>query len=383
MRVLWVLHILNDGYRTTAVTILPFVARDLSLSLTHVGILGSSQTLIGTLLAIPSAYVAAKIGGYRLLVLSLVLYAAGFMGIGLSARLTGLLLFFYLGAIGFAFFHPVSFALVTRLSEPGKRGKNMGNFMALGDIGRVIIPSVALLVIPSAGWRPVMLILALIALAIYVAARMVTPGDIPIERSAMDAAMGKRNWLKSSLKLLADRRFVWVLLAAVGDTLASSSIYIYLPFLLLALGIEPSRLVLFTGAFFLGSLSGKSLLGRAVDAFGNIRVFMLSEVSMAVLLVLLVSHPPFLMLVLISYFLGAFTKGTSPVVQTLISEVIHEDHFEKAFGASETFIQIAGAVSILVSGILADHYGIGSVFYFSALLAIFAILPLIGLGSRR
>jgi len=45
---------LNDGVRTAVITLLPFMAKDISLSLAQVGFLGSSQPLIGALIALPT-----------------------------------------------------------------------------------------------------------------------------------------------------------------------------------------------------------------------------------------------------------------------------------------------------------------------------------------
>lgn len=377
LKILSLLHILNDGYRTTAVTILPFIAKDLSLNLTTVGVLGSSQTFIGTLLAVPSGYLAAKIGGFKLLLTSLILYSLGFVGISFSPHFLFIFLAFYLGAIGFAFFHPVSFALVTRLSEPAHRGKNMGNFMSLGDIGRMIIPSLALAAIPYIGWRMFMCIAAIVGFGIYAISRLYLRKEIRPEENKVAPDLGKRVWLKSSLLLLKEKHFRQTLFAAVGDTLASSNIYIYLPFLLLSRGIAATQLVLFTSAFFFGSLSGKALLGRGVDLYGNKKMFIFSEIAMAVTLLFLAVFHQFFIMLLISYILGLFTKGTSPVVQTLVSESIHESQYEKAFGTSETIIQMAGAFTIFISGILADLFGLSAVFYWSTGLALLATLPII------
>ena len=383
LKVLSLLHILNDGFRITVTTTLPFIAKDLSLSLTQIGILGSSQTFIGILFAIPSAYFAAKIGGFKLLIVSLLLYAVGFLGIGFSPNFFLLLLSIYIGAVGFAFFHPVSFALVTRLSAKGMRGKNMGTFISLGDIGRLLISALALLVIPWIGWRPVMIILSMVALNIYFFTQLFTFKEVPIVDNISPFGQEKRVWFKKFLVLLADHNFIRVLLTAMGDSLASSNIYTFLPFLLLARGITPAQLVIFTTVYFFGSLSGKFFSGRAVDTFGNKRVFIISEISMALVLLLLGITVSFPALVMISYLLGGFTKGTSPVVQTMISEVIHEEHFEKAFGVSETFIQIAAAMTIFISGLLADHFGITVVFYVSAVLAVLATVPILTFKTSK
>jgi len=191
------------------------------------------------------------------------------------------------------------------------------------------------------------------------------------------AHAGKRAWLRDILVLVKEKSFGVVLLSAVGDSLASSSIYVFLGFLLLSRGILPAQLALFTGAFVAGSLSGKTLLGMAVDAFGNRKVFVGSEIAMAVTLIMLVATGQLVLLVIISYLLGAFTRGTGPVIQTMISDVVHEKNFEKAYGVSESLIQVAGATSVLVAGVVADQFGVVAVFYVAAVLAVVATMPVL------
>lgn len=67
LKELLILHFLNDGVRTTIIVLLPLIAVDLSLSLTQVGFLGSSQPLIGALLALPTGYILGKLGGYKVI----------------------------------------------------------------------------------------------------------------------------------------------------------------------------------------------------------------------------------------------------------------------------------------------------------------------------
>ena len=382
LKILFALHILNDGYRTTVVSILPFVAIDLSLSLTQIGILGSSLSLIGMVLALPSGYIAARIGGFSLLTLSLLLYSLGFLGIAAAPHFLVLLLAFYATAVGFAFFHPVSFSLVMRLSPKEKRGKTIGNFTSVGDIGRIILPPLTLLLIPIFGWRVVVVGCALIGLGLYAVSQAVVRQRTDQSIFVTSENKGKRQWMWDLWGLLGQQQFRTVLFAAMGDSLASSCIYVFLAFLLLSRGIQPAQLVWFTGAFLVGSLSGKSLLGMAVDAFGNKRVFVVSELMMAVVLLFLVSAHHFGLFLIISYLLGIFTRGTGPVVQTMISDVVHEAHYEKAYGVSESLIQVAAVVSVMVAGVVADQFGVVAVYYMAAILATVATVPVILFDKR-
>lgn len=76
-----VLHFLNDGFRTTFVTLLPFIAKDLSLNLSTVGFLGSTQALLASFLSLPAGFLAARFGGVHFLTYLLIIYSLGAFGV--------------------------------------------------------------------------------------------------------------------------------------------------------------------------------------------------------------------------------------------------------------------------------------------------------------
>lgn len=71
IRSLEALYIVNNGYWAALTLLLPFLAKDLGLNLGEVGILSGMLTLMGIVLAIPASHLATKIGGFKILVFSL------------------------------------------------------------------------------------------------------------------------------------------------------------------------------------------------------------------------------------------------------------------------------------------------------------------------
>ena len=57
---------------------LPFIAQDMHLNLTAVGLLGTIMTSFGFFLALPGSYLATKVGGIRVLVASVFFYGMGY-----------------------------------------------------------------------------------------------------------------------------------------------------------------------------------------------------------------------------------------------------------------------------------------------------------------
>lgn len=376
VRELLTLHFINDGVRTTFVILLPFIAADLTINLATVGFLGATQPLLGSLLALPTGFIAAKTGGFHLLITLLIIYSLGALGIGLSFNVWMVILMFFVGAVGFGMFHTVGFSLVAKNSTENNIGRNMGDFTSIGEIGRVALPPLAVFSTSLIGWRITFVLIACIGFLAFIFFRFFTK---PHESHTF----AKNVLVKETFKefrghihaLFKIKKFLLVTTTAILDSLASSPIYVFLPFLLLAKGLNPWEYGFATGAFFIGSLFGKTLLGRAVDRMGNMQVFIVSELAMAGMLLFLPSLFNFVLLLIASALLGVFTKGTSPVVQTLFSKMADKEHYNKVYAISEFSIGMAAVITILVMGIVAQNLGISFVFYITASLALLAVIP--------
>ena len=375
------LHFLNDGVRTAILVLLPFVVKDMHLNFTQVGFLGSSQGFLAGLLAIPAGLLGARIGGYRLILLSLLLYSLGALGIGLSPNIFILMVMFYLTAGGFGMFHVIGYTLVSRMSQKTNIGRNLGNFTATGDIGRVALPALAVFLIPFFSWRIIYIGIALSGLLVY-GFLQISNRKGQITKTGQKEKETHYEWIKQATLLLRQKKLLLITAAAAIDGLAGTSIYIFLPFLLLYKGVTATILGVFTGIYFAGSLFGKSLLGRSADRFGNAKIFVIAELLMATCSILLAFSHQIFFLLIVAFLLGLFTRGTTPVVTTLFSEIVHADHYEKVFAVGEMFLGITASFAPIFMGIIADRLGITFVFYIAALLATLATLPILFLKKK-
>lgn len=365
------LHILNDGFKASLVLFLPTIAKEFAMSLTKVGFLGSVASSLEVVLAIPAGSFASKIGGKKVLVGTIFFCALGYFLTGVAPRYVFIIPAFLIAGIGFGMFHPVAFALVSRMFKEGERGKQLGNFTALGDLGRVGLSSLVTVVIVYIGWRNTALAIALILFLVGFYFTRLIKKEVYIEDKKKD--------LSSSVSyrhLVQNKKFIFSTLSYCLDTVASSSLFIFIPFLLLQRHVPYIFLGVLTSTFFIGNMFGKVFLGNLVDRFGNIKVFIISEISMALFIVLL-SNATWLPLIIISsVILGIFTKGTVPVLTTMISESVHnQEGMEKAFGLNALFVGIASTVTPFILGFLSDKFGIVTAFNFSACVALIATIP--------
>lgn len=139
-----ILHIFNDGSKIALIILLPFLAKELHISLTQVGFLGTILNICLIVFAIPAGYISARIGGVKVLLIALLFYTMGFIATGFVFSYAMLLITFFIAGIGYGVFHPVGMLLITKWSDKKTRGREMGNFTALGDIGTVAIPAMFL-----------------------------------------------------------------------------------------------------------------------------------------------------------------------------------------------------------------------------------------------
>ncbi len=370
---LHLLHILNDGFNASLLLFLPFIAKDFHVNLTQVGLLGSLLYCVSVVLAIPSAYISAKFGGMKILIIALLLYSLGYIGISFASSYVLLFPMFLLAGIGFGVFHPIGFSLVAHSSSKSKRGAIMGNFTAIGEIGKVGISALVTLIIVYLGWHLTAALYGGIAFVIgiiFVVALRSNGSRFHMKETPLMAIKIR--------DLLKNKRFLFASFANCIDSFSNSSLFIFLPFLLLYRGADPALLGTFAAAYFIGTFAGKSVLGRLADKVGPTKVFIGSEILMALLVIIVAMTVSIPLIVLCSIVLGIFTKGTVPVVKTMIVESVeHHGNFQKAFGVNSLFSAVFAAVSPVLLGFISDTYTIVTAFIVMAVMTLFAIVPAI------
>lgn len=368
---LYLLHFLSDGFEASFILLLPFIAKDLHVSLTQVGFLGTLTNSLGVILALPAGYIATKIGGIKTLIIALFVYGLAYLGTGLSPTYGWLLLMFILGGVGFGVFHTIGFALIARWSTKEERGKQMGNFSAIGDTGKVSVTAVLTFIIVAIGWRYTSILYACIAIcfAIVISIFVAKQKDRFIGIKQQTAEI-------NFLTLFKDKRFLFTTITGFFDSLASTALFMFLPFLLLKRGVSPAFLGSFAAAFFIGNLIGRIVLGRFTDQHGTAKVFIASELLMGFFILLLANTSSYLLIIIFSIILGIFTKGTVAVTNTMVSEASeHHGNFEKAFGVNEFITNFGTTIAPLMLGFLSDKFGIVSAFYAMAIAGAVAAIP--------
>ena len=366
-----ILHILNDGFKAAFVLLLPFIAKDMHLSFTQVGILAAILNTLSPLLALPSSYISRKLGSMKVLIYSLFIYGFGYLITGFTNMYSLLLITFFMTGAGFGMFHPISYAVVARVTEEGLMGRKMGEYTAVGDFGKIAISTLITFLVALVGWHSTSFLYAFVALFI---------GSISLiyflKKPLAVETPSKKVEKVAFWHILKNNEYRLITTLGFFDNLASPSLYIFLPFLVIARHVPTSLVGIFTAIFFIGTISGKTVLGRYIDKYSTSSVFILCELLMAFFIFSLANIPNLVGIIISVVLLGIFTKGTSPIIATMVSNSAQKHgNYEKAFALNHLTTSLAATLAPIILGFFSDKFGIFAAFNASAIFALIAVMP--------
>jgi FSR family fosmidomycin resistance protein-like MFS transporter len=369
-----VAHFLNDGLAASLTPLLPLMAEDLSLSYSQAGAVKAALNGVTSLSQLPAGFLATHASESTFLGLGLGWFSLSFLLVGLAGGYLSLLLLMASAGVGGGVYHPVGTAWVSRIFLSGGRGAAVGTLNFAGDVGKVLLPALAGVLIVWIGWRG--------SLSVLGAAGAATAVVLIL-----------RDWLqrgetRSARVRMAGRATNWgiarpgqfALIGAIGfiDQAGRSGVMAFLGFLLLAKGLPETSLGWLVAITFAGGALGKFGCGLLTDRFEDRRVMGVTEATMATGCLLLGLTNPGLLLVPLLLIFGLALNGTSSVIYTRLADTLQPDNFSRGYGLYYTLSFASSAVSPVLYGLLADFQGLTWVYVSIAAMNL-CILPLLTL----
>jgi MFS transporter, FSR family, fosmidomycin resistance protein len=350
-------HFIHDGFTDMLYVFFPIWQTKWALTFVQVGLLKTLLSGSMALFQLPVGIAARRIGPVKLLLGGTVItsLAVMFWGWAISPVILGLLLL--LGGLGSSVQHPMSSSLIAdAYSDVKARRTALSTYNVAGDIGKLILPGAAALLITSIGWQSASHWLAWLGLFVALILLLGTLGiAIPGSRAPEETSRPAANPLFLGWK---GYQAFWSL-ATIGvlDSATRMGFLTFFPFLLREKGAGISMIGLALTLIFAGGVTGKLVCGLLATRLGVLRSVVMTESVTAICICGMIGLPLEAALVL-TPFLGVALNGTSSVLYGSVPELVSGENRKQAFSIFYTATLGAGAVSPTLYGLLSDFAGI-------------------------
>jgi MFS family permease len=363
------MHALHDGYTDLLNVLYPLLQAQFGLSYAAVGALKLLYSGAMASGQVPSALLAERIGGTRVLATGTALAAGGYIVAGLAGGLTGVAIGLVLAGLGGSTQHPIASSLISAAYQGARSRAALGTYNFSGDIGKMLLPVAFAALAAALSWRESLFAVAALGLcAALVIPFLMTPRQADTGgRPARDTATGGDG---------VDRPGAFRLLLAihVADSLTRSGFLLFLPFLLRDKGADLPTIGLALSLLFAGGAFGKLACGWLGERLGVVRTVFLTEFLTAALIAALLPLPLMPALVVLP-LVGVALNGTSSALYGTVPEFVTPQRRVRAFGIFYTGGSVAGALGPPLFGLCGDHAGLAVTMLIVAAVAL-VTLPL-------
>ena len=395
-------HILVDGLFDTVPVILSFMALACGSGETEVGLIVSLGTALSTAAGLGTGWFSRRFGFAGSVALLTGLAGLGMLGAGLVSASSGWTAPGAAGGMpvagacmllvmaGFAVFHNLSFSYITANTERARLGRVMSDFTAIGDVGRIPLVSFAAFAAAYSvgsmpGWQAICLVYGTVALCASLWLYCARGNFAAAAESGNSAAStpAPRNPF-AAFAILKNRNVFLAMLASILNAFSNDRIFTFLPLLLVAKGMDAKTIGSFALGFTLGSFAGKMACGRLIDIFGTRRIFIGAGLALTLLLCGLLASSNLALTVLLALAIGIVTKGTVPVIQTIITEPVQGTRtYDAVFTVNSFGRGITNILTPTLFGGLAALWSMDAVYMLMAAVAALSIVPVMLMGRTQ
>lgn len=307
---------------------------------------------------------------------------------GLSTGLTGLTTSFgpfaalrFVAAAANAPQHPVGLGMISDRYPRERRGVALAVNYAGGNLGTLLVPLVAVLLIETIGWQSALWLFAIPGVVVGLGLILLLDDRDRVMEGAVGITLGTRMG-----RVLATRN-VRVLLGASTVGAAAQGLgplIVFVP-LYLANGLElTSQAVgLLYTALLVGGVAGPMVAGRLSDLWGR-RPLIVANLAISALTMgafVLIGAAPVPVLALALLVLGAFAFTESSLVQVFLADSVAPGDRELVFGLYFAWVfTITGPWAALIGAII-DRAGFAPAFWLMA--ASYVVTALLVLPARE
>lgn len=351
----------------TFYVLLPFIARHLGLSYAEAGLLVAAYHASGFTASLGSGALIDVVGRQVMFqIIALLMGACALLALGLTGEflLIGTLVIF-IGA-GANLWHP---AAISYLSNrfPNNRGYTLSIHAFGANVGDTLAPLVAGLALVWFSWQGAAMIAAVPIFIASLVVAVVLLREKSAGRAPSDHGMSVSEYFTRVKGVIRDKAVLGLCIMAAFRTMTQNGLFVFLPLYLAdVIKVSPLTLGLTLSALQVGGLIAAPIAGTVSDHIGRRPVVTAALSASTVLIVILTFIDSETVFVAGVSLLGFALFAMRPVIHSWLMDLTPPQ-----LGGSATSLLFgtqAGLSTLTpaIGGIIADTWGLVSVFYFLA-----------------
>lgn len=333
-------------------------------------VVGIGYALIGVG-ALPSGILADNYGSKRLVVGSILGMGGGFLVLSLAPNVMFLGFALVFWGAGASLYHPAGLSLLSRGTH--ERGNAFAYHGAAGNVGTVIGPLAAAVLLTFFDWRVVTALFVLPALVVVGIALGIDFDETTTDETTTDDDITTLSELLSQSRVLFTGGFVVVFAIILSFGIYYRGILTFLPEVLGTLSLlEPVRLFgesfapgqyIYSGLLLVG-IFGQYIGGKLSDRVTPERALVATFLALVVVSLLFVSATAIGLIALLSVcvLLGFLIYVTVPIYQAAVAEYASNDAHGLSYGYTYLAMFGIGALGAAVAGLVLTYLSMGLLF---------------------
>ena len=362
-------HGLTHWYPATFYLLLPIVGKELGLSYSQIGLIMTCQFAAGAISNIPGGLVVDMVGRKGLLM------AASLFWVGLPYFLMSfthsywfLLACVTLVGIGNNLWHP---AAIPTLGQryPARKGFVLSVHSMGGNLGDALAPLLVGWLLTMLTWRSIVVINIIpgIIMSVVILLLIGSPAMADRAEPARSARPRAREYVRGLAQLLRNRSVVMLSLGGAFRVMTQNALITFLPvFLAYEAHLSPLWIGACMACLQVCGFAAAPVAGHLSDRMGRRRILVSSMAMTAVVLLAMAFAGHSTGFVWLIAFLGFFLYAVRSVMQAWLLDVVPRNMAGTAIGVLFGIQAVGSAIGPAVGGLLADRYGLMSVFWFLA-----------------
>lgn len=377
-------HATTHAYSAAFYLMLPFIARELGLTYSQLGLFLSLRQFMSMLVNLPAGMIVDTIGQRNLLMaVAMVWTAIPYLIVASTSHYGLILIAMALVGIGMFLWHP---AAITSISEmyPQRRGYGLALHEVGANVGDTLAPLAAGFLLGYLTWRQVLtlnvavgLILVLIILRVVSHANRARPQQV-------SRGVSFREYIEGLRVLFRNVNLMILALVSGVRSLTQQGLTTFLPlYLVNDLHLPTALLGIYLTVVQASGMIATPIAGTLSDRIGPKRVATAGMFTSSVIMLGFAAVDLGSAFVAALALLGFFVYSMRPAIFRWAIGVVPRQYEGTTVGTLFTTQSLFSTLMPLIGGAIADHYGLLAVFYFIAGTVLVANLAIFAVPDLR